>query len=106
MLHQVDKWDNFQNGSMNFFLFYISIHFFKYETIVKSSTSSFGDIDLNPGSVSSDKIVLGKAQFNLRKCQPSGQMSFLLHCKTNMCNGPEFAGLFSDDSQEPVHYHN
>jgi hypothetical protein len=23
-------------------------------------------------------------------------MSFLLHCKTNMCNGPEFAGLFSN----------
>jgi hypothetical protein len=41
-------------------------------------------------------VVLGKAQFNLRKCQPSGQMSFLLHSKTNMCNGPEFAGLFSN----------
>ena len=37
-----------QNG---FFLFYILIYFFTYETIVRSSTWSFGRSDPDPSSV-------------------------------------------------------
>ena len=52
----MDKWDNFQNGSVIFFfsffiLILIFIYFFKYETIVRSSASSFGHSDPYPGSV-------------------------------------------------------
>jgi hypothetical protein len=43
-----------KNGLLNFFsLFYISIfiYFLEYETVVISSTSSFGDSDPDPSSV-------------------------------------------------------
>ena len=36
----------------SFFLFYILIYFFEYETIVRSSAWSFGHSDPNPSSVS------------------------------------------------------
>ena len=42
-----------QNGSQDFFLFYIVIliYIFKYESIVKSSAWSFGHSNLDPNSV-------------------------------------------------------
>ena len=41
-----------QNGSHDFFfLFYIFIYSFKYETIVRSSAWSFGQLDPGPSSV-------------------------------------------------------
>ena len=52
---KVDKWDYFQNLLQDFFLsflFYILVKFFfEYETIVRSSTWSFGLSDPDPSSV-------------------------------------------------------
>ena len=50
---KMDKWDYFQNGSRDFFLFYILIfiHFLKYETIVRSSAWAFCHSDPYPSSV-------------------------------------------------------
>ena len=41
-----------------FFLFYILIYIFEYETIVRSSASSFGHSDADPSSVGSGTLVI------------------------------------------------
>ena len=56
VLIQVDKWDYFKNRPQErLFVFYIFvfIFFLKYETIVRSSASSFGHSDPDPSSVRS-----------------------------------------------------
>ena len=49
----MDKWDNFSVIFFSFFFLFtlIFIYFFKYETIVRNSASSFGHSDPYPGSV-------------------------------------------------------
>jgi hypothetical protein len=54
VLMEEDKWDYFKyRPKERFFVFYILVFFFflKYETIVRSSASSFGHSDPDPSSV-------------------------------------------------------
>ena len=70
-----------------FFCFNISIfiYFFKYETIVRSSASSFGHSDPDPGSV----------LFN--PFRPSFPIITRLHDFLNWCN------LYCDPNRIPIH---
>ena len=84
---KVEKWDYFRIGPQDFFLFYILIfiYFFKYETIVRSSASSFGHSDPDPGSV----------LFN--PWRPSFLIITRLHDFLNWCN------LYCDPNPIPIH---
>ena len=82
----MDKWDCFKNRPrVFFFLFYnlIFIHFFKGETIVRGSASSFGHSDPDPSSVI--KVVFveicRKVSFSKIKCFWKRVFTNTVQCK-------------------------